>query len=239
VGLILNRQRILAQYPSCYACDEKKVSSEHVPPLCFFPDEKDTSGHSLYRNNLITVPSCKLHNTRKSDDDLYAAFHLAGSIRGNHCALLVINGVIARCLERDRMERGAAFTKRLLKQIRGFMGKNPVGGLDAARMIRFLDLCARGVYFYERLKPLKLPLRVANLDYDLGDDPKKYEMLAIQRKSFDDEMRGSEWSGANPDVFRYAICEKPEKDVTMIELVFFGAVHRWAFYHPHAERQLQ
>jgi hypothetical protein len=237
MSLITNRQRVLAEYPSCYACDERRVSREHVPPLCFFPDEKDATGNSMYRKNLIRVPSCEVHNTAKSDDDLYAAFQLASTIRGNHCAELIRNGVIARRLEKDQKERGSAFTKRLLSQIRGFVGENPFGKLDATRMIRVLDLCARGVYFYERLTPLKLPLRVASLDYDLQDDPKKSELLANQRKSFDEEMGDCEFHGSNADVFRYAICEKPEKDVTMIELVFFDELRRWAFYHPDAERQ--
>ncbi len=238
VGLILNPQRVRAEYPSCYACDEKKVSTEHAPPLCFFPETKDENGRSLYRKNLITVPSCEVHNTSKSDDDLYAAFHLASTTRGNHCAQLVRDGVIARRIERDQTERGGALTRRILTQIRGFIGKNPFGELDAARMVRFLTLCAPGLYFYDKFKPLKLPLRVASLDYDLANNPKKSEALRLQRASFDEEMRGSEYRGSNPDVFQYAICEKPERDVTMIEMIFLGELHRWAFYHPNAERQV-
>jgi hypothetical protein len=129
-------------------------------------------------------------NTGKSDDDLYVAFHLASTIRGNHCAELVRNGVIARQIEKDHRERDGAFSKRVLRQIRGFTGQNPFGQLDPGRMIRVLDLCARGIYFYERLKPLKLPLRVASLDYDLPGDPKKYDRLAKQRHSFEEEMSG-------------------------------------------------
>jgi hypothetical protein len=117
------------------------------------------------------------------------------------------------------------------------VGENYYGKLDPRRMVEFLKLCARGLYFYEKLKPLKLPLRVANLDFDLPDAEKAQE-LATYRRSFDQEMKGSSYHGANPDVFRYAICEKPEKDVTMIEMIFFGELHRWAFYHPNAERQI-
>lgn len=166
---------------------------EHAPPLCFFPEEKDAKGNALYRKDLIRVPSCKVHNTSKSDDDLYVAFHLASTIRGNHCAKLVRNGVIARQIEKDHRERGSAFSKRILRQIRGFMGQNPFGQLDPGRMIRVLDLCARGVYFYETLKPLKVPLRVASLDYDLPGNPKKAARLAEMQRSFDEEMSGCEF----------------------------------------------
>jgi hypothetical protein len=229
--IIVNRQRVLGEYATCYACDKKKVSREHVPPLCFFPEEKDAAGKAIYRKELMKVPSCDFHNTQKSDDDLYAAFHLAGTIRGNHCAELVRQGVIARCLERDQRERGSALTKRLLNQIKGRLGENFVGMVDAKRMVRILDLCARGVYFYDNLKPLKLRLNVANLDFDLPD-PDKARFLQKQRESFNEEMKGCEFHGSNPDVFQYAICEKPEKDVTMIEMILFGRLHRWAFHHP-------
>jgi hypothetical protein len=57
------------------------------------------------------------------------------------------------------------------------------------------------------------------------------------RRSFNEEMKGCKYHGDNPDVLRYAICEKPEKDVIMIEMIFFGELQRWAFYHPDAERQ--
>ena len=228
---------MLAEYPTCYACDRPKVSREHVPPLCFFPEKKDAKGQSIYRRNLIKVPSCKIHNTSKSDDDLYAAFHLAGTIRGNHCAHLVREGVITRRLEKDQQERGGALTKRLLGQIKGQLGENFVGAVDAKRMVRVLDLIARGVYFYENLKPLKLKLNVANLDFDLPN-PEKAEILRRQRESFNQEMQGCKFHGSNPAVFRYAICEKPEKSVVIIEMVFFDELHRWAFHSPGMPSQI-
>jgi hypothetical protein len=98
-------------------------------------------------------------------------------------------------------------------------------------MIHVLELCARGVYFYETLQPLKLNLNVANLDLDLPD-PNKKRLLDGQRASFDEEMMGCEFKGANPDAFRYRICEKPEKGVVVIEMVFYGSLHRWAFHAP-------
>ena len=146
---------------------------------------------------------------------------------------------MARRRRNQERDRRSAFSKRVLRQVRGFIGQNPFGQLDPARMIRVLDLCARGVYLYERLKPLKLPLRVASLDYDLPGDPKKSDRLATMRSSFDEEMNGCEFKGSNPNAFRYAICEKPEKGVTMIEMLFFGELRRWAFYHPDSPRQNQ
>lgn len=45
----------------CYYCGKKAVSSEHVPPRCFFPKDK--------RENLIQVPACEEHNESTSKDD--------------------------------------------------------------------------------------------------------------------------------------------------------------------------
>jgi hypothetical protein len=48
---------------TCYACDQPATTREHVPPQSFFPE-----GH---RQNLITVPSCALHNNGNSLDVEY------------------------------------------------------------------------------------------------------------------------------------------------------------------------
>ena len=52
----------------CYICGAPATSKEHVPPQCLFPEKKDI-GTEKFRKDLITVPSCELHNTNKSKDD--------------------------------------------------------------------------------------------------------------------------------------------------------------------------
>ena len=47
----------------CYACGKPATGREHVPPQCFFPDD--------LRENLLTVPSCEVHNNRNSKDVEY------------------------------------------------------------------------------------------------------------------------------------------------------------------------
>ena len=67
---------------SCYMCGGAITSMEHVPPKCIFPESKDMEGEN-YRNNLITVPSCDIHNSHKSYDDEFLMVSLAG-IFGNN-----------------------------------------------------------------------------------------------------------------------------------------------------------
>ncbi|MGS0757231.1 hypothetical protein ACVBEH_22930, partial [Roseateles sp. GG27B] len=60
---------------------------EHVPPKCLFPTLKDSPGGVDLRRNLITVPSCDVHNLKKSGDDEYLLYVLsmaAPSGRGGH-----------------------------------------------------------------------------------------------------------------------------------------------------------
>jgi len=61
----------------CYYCDEPATSDEHVPPKALFPKPKDSPGGKEYRRNLLTVPSCDVHNTAKSKDDEYLLYVLA------------------------------------------------------------------------------------------------------------------------------------------------------------------
>ena len=37
MGLIVNKERLIAEYPTCYACNEKRRSDDHVPPKVLFP----------------------------------------------------------------------------------------------------------------------------------------------------------------------------------------------------------
>ncbi len=71
---------------TCYMCDEKSTSSEHVPPKCLFPEEKDLPPGVDLRKSLITVPSGDLHNSKKSSDDEYLLYCLVMSIPSNEIA---------------------------------------------------------------------------------------------------------------------------------------------------------
>jgi hypothetical protein len=53
----------------CYYCSEIGMTEEHVPPKCIYPEMKDIGEN--YRENLMWVPSCELHNNMKSKDDEY------------------------------------------------------------------------------------------------------------------------------------------------------------------------
>jgi hypothetical protein len=56
-------------------CDAEASTREHVPPKAFFP--------SGYRQNLVTVPSCEVHNHDQSLDIEYARNVITGFYGAN------------------------------------------------------------------------------------------------------------------------------------------------------------
>lgn len=68
-------------------CESNATSVEHAPPKCLFPDQKDTPNNVDYRKNLITVPSCDIHNTVKSSDDEYLFHVLSASYTSSNIGL--------------------------------------------------------------------------------------------------------------------------------------------------------
>jgi hypothetical protein len=149
----------------------------------------------------------------------------------------VKNGVLVRAIERDHRERGGKLAKLLANEITGADGERVFGKLDVKRMVPFVKQCAQAIYFHEKIKILRLPLVAATNSNDFRDPLKAKRLTEIDR-SFHAEMNGCERKGANPEVFQYAICEKPDDDVLIIELIFYGTMKHWIFYHPEAERQI-
>lgn len=64
---------------TCYMCDGPATSVEHAPAQCFFPKG--------YRVNLITVPSCSVHNNETSKDDEYVRGIVVSCSGNNNIAL--------------------------------------------------------------------------------------------------------------------------------------------------------
>jgi hypothetical protein len=170
MAIIADKRKILAKYPSCYACDAPKTGKEHAPPKSFFPENPD------YRKDLIKVPSCDRHNSQKSGDDEYARWHLAALDGINNCGeIVLINSLFAKA-EKDWQERGGAFMRRLRDEVVEVDSERVVGRVDPERMLRFLRACAQAVYFFETLKKLTVPLYVVNLSNDFRDIKKTEEL---------------------------------------------------------------
>ena len=88
----------------CYWCGKSATSTEHVPPKCLFPEEKDISKvyNKTFRNSLITVPSCDEHNLGKSKDDEHLLSCLTPVFGNNGVAYVHTKTKVKRTLERNK-----------------------------------------------------------------------------------------------------------------------------------------
>jgi len=130
---------------TCYMCNDPESSREHVPPLCFFPEER-TYGRNL-RMNLISVPSCNIHNSGKSQDDEFfraTVTMLAGNNEAGH----------HQFLEKTlRAARRRPTVYRSFFQDRGSVTAPPGPDLralrlDRSRLDRCVDHLVRGLLFH-------------------------------------------------------------------------------------------
>jgi hypothetical protein len=68
---------------TCYACDQPATTKEHAPPKSFFPEGR--------RRNLITVPSCAIHNCDNAPDVEYVRNAIASLAGLNETGELLID----------------------------------------------------------------------------------------------------------------------------------------------------
>ena len=68
---------------TCYACDRPATTKEHAPPKGFFPPAR--------RRNLITVPSCSIHNCDNARDVEYVRCAIASLADLNETGALLFD----------------------------------------------------------------------------------------------------------------------------------------------------
>ena len=78
---------------TCYMCNLNATSVEHIPVQCFFLEG--------YRNQLITVPSCNIHNSKKSKDDEYVRNIFCLNYSNNELAHSKVFEKVYRSYERN------------------------------------------------------------------------------------------------------------------------------------------
>jgi hypothetical protein len=212
-------------FESCYACDARATTREHVPPRGVFPKWKDSLGKDL-RRALITVPSCAQHNTDKSPDDEYFLQVLATDIRANESAWIQAGGTIARAIRRapslaDQLLAGS-------KDVVVYDSKNgnpheaAVVPLDADRFFRVLDLVFLGIYRHHfqhswtGSKPVVFSENVTDEEPSVETERARVAVSRDLAKLF----HGTTKHGANQEVFFYQV--RSEDAAHAIRAVFYG-----------------
>lgn len=207
---------------SCYACEKMETSREHAPPLCIFPQSKDTNGED-FRKNLITVPACDEHNLRKSTDDEYLMMVLAAHFSNNNLA----NTQVQTKIKRTWLRRPHLATMAVVNPQTAFINgiETMSFKVDLTRFNRSMELIARAVTFHEHQfkwkstghvwSPSMLPSKVGTSNNAILTSNFLIETTSLV-------FNGKTFFGSNPEVFKYRmhIPENPE-NVGLVQLVFY------------------
>ncbi|QHG09286.1 hypothetical protein GSF12_04950 [Moraxella osloensis] len=194
----------------CYYCGIKlqpnTLTKEHVPPKVFFPNTD--------RDNLITVPSCHLHNSGKSNDDEYLFQMLSIQILANEKGqnLGTEKGVAS-------IRRNRKFMKELAKNAsvvyvdeekNGKLKPTFAFNIDDTRISNSIQAIARALYFFEFNKVFLGKITDYNASLISLDENNSIEInqsLENTRKVIERNFNHVEKKGSNQEIFYYQFLE--------------------------------
>lgn len=222
------------QRERCYFCGKPATSSEHVPPKCIFPEQKDLSDED-YRKNLITVPSCYRHNSAKSRDDEFLMACLAPVVGSNGTGFLHTNTKLARSHSRN-----PHLIKETIRDARPLNLVAPdgttfpvlVGRPDMGRLCRTLQAVARGLYFHANGKRFKGTVTVipSFVKFPPGKTMSIVQLLA--RRIIDHDRTDWPTHGENPRIFTYQIGPVDQFGMIPMVMTFYSGAEVLTAFQP-------
>lgn len=188
----------------CYFCDAPATTREHVPPACLFPQRKDSSDGLDYRKNLITVPSCDAHNSRKSKDDEYLFLILVHGYFNNEAGRDHFNSKIVRALTRRPAMLVALYGTQTPVTVDGELTVSV--DIDRVRFNNALERVCQGlcVNQYGKRWPKEIEIHTPLLlAMDRPNADKTNALVADLSKAIIDNLKSVDKRGENPEVFWY------------------------------------
>ncbi|MBV6465511.1 MAG: hypothetical protein PGMFKBFP_00790 [Anaerolineales bacterium] len=218
------------QRETCYMCDMPATSREHVPPRCFFPEQKDVGKN--YRKNLLAVPSCDLHNSEKSKDDEYVQFVITIHYENYPVAQQQFSTKIMRAVRRKPSMFG--FLKNLFP-ITVFGKPSAAFSVDRERFDREIDHIARALYFFHHNSKLEFPITVHTPDLFMVNQPNA-NLVNQQNHKIEgmtvDAVSDQPVYGENREIFSYQFRDLEEVSGFVMRMVFYGGFVVIAYASP-------
>lgn len=201
---------------TCYMCDEKATSVEHVPPKGLFPESQ--------RKLLITVPACDKHNMDTSRDDEHLRNVLTMCIGGNSSGAEQFFNKTKKVYDhsqslREKLKENS--TPVIIEDV-VTSEKCPTVAtkFEASRVLGSFDKIGRALYFNHFNKKfaneIDVVLEFARDINKLGFNKKIESLIPLLDLAFSQKT----FHGNNPEVFKYQVCD----DVgLMMRLTFYEA----------------
>jgi hypothetical protein len=215
----------------CYWCGKEATSHEHIPPKCLFPEKKDIEHifNQSFREELITVPSCDLHNSKKSKDDEYLLVCLSTMLGNNDVALIHTYTKVKRTL---------AHNPEIINRIDDFTIKvgnkdYPISAIkvDNNRLLNSFEGIARGLYYYEYsnvftgcLNIISKLFYIQNSDDQRSINSNNFVERCIELVKKEQLSWGTAIKGSNPKVFKYQFSPKDGFNSQTLWLNFYEKV---------------
>ena len=219
----------------CYMCKRAATSREHVPPKNLFPEVKEGLGKDL-RVDLITVPSCELHNTAKSQDDEFLMINLAGIVGSNVVGFAHKLQKVMRAISRTR---GALFERSFgQKKFLGEIGadlERPIqlvwGAVNIPRLTSCFDKIARGLHFSHFGDRFTGSIRT-HLGFLAYEEPNhvNWNCFLTDRAAID--LDGKPRIGENPEVFFYQVTDSDQFGYFLFRLCFYEGLNVYCSFLP-------
>lgn len=203
-------------------CEKTSNSVEHAPPKCIFPELKDVSDDIKRRDNLIKVPSCYEHNSKKSKDDEYLLYILSTSITSNKVGHSQALTKVRRAAERKPELINNLSKRASVTSFTNFNTDEKIDAvaifLDGDRINSVLEKCARAIYFHAFSKKFTGAAKVINgfLTHIQEDSEKKLQAFIDMENIFNLYP----YFGEHPDVFKYKVIHLDNSAMFLLE--FYG-----------------
>jgi hypothetical protein len=215
-------------------CDNPATSREHVPPKCIFPERKDFSGQNL-REDLITVPSCEVHNSKKSKDDEFLMVSIAGILGNNSIGYRQNMTKVSRAIRRTSNQLlDNAFLKRkhYVVNLEGNAFLEVIWGTpDYKRLENCFEHIALGLFFHHNAKRFKGRLKVVMGHlYHFEKNPATFIQFIKHRAEID--LKDRERFGNNPSVFFYQFTDKDKYGLFLLKMCFYEGVDIFVSFIP-------
>jgi len=209
----------------CYMCNAIATSNEHVPPKCLFPHEKDSRGTN-YRKDLITVPSCYLHNSEKSQDDEFLMAALAPIVGNNIVGYQHTHTKIKRSLDRKNigLNNYTIYNEKpiILRSRKGYKFDLLRGTPNLSRLDKCFTNIAYGIFYYKYKKRFEGDVKVF-AGFVKYSNPNYERLKLLARIDCTERINSSPILGENPDVFAYQIFPPDSNGILLMRFVFYGA----------------
>lgn len=223
----------------CYRCDEPGITREHVPPKCLFPEAKDMDGLHL-RKDLITVPSCPLHNTAKSRDDEFLMVCMAGILGNNSIGFRHRFSKVNKAIRRsaDRLLREAFVGKAEVRRIeleRNRFVEVLWGSPDVVRLKDCFEHIAHGLHWHHfgRHAPGLVKVHLGFLAYH---EKNAGVFNAMTRHVMERDVASKPILGSNPEVFSYQVADPDIHGCYGMRLRFYGGIEVLVAFTPSQEK---